>query len=72
MVGFNFFVKSMTSCSSKLKVLPIFCFPNTIPDDVTTSSMYVDESLSLGIHTSAPSSGIIPHNATILDPDETL
>ena len=34
--------------------------------------MYVDESLSLGIYTSGPSSGIIPHNATILDPDETL
>ena len=31
----------MTSCLSKLKVTPSFCFAFKIPDDVTASSMYV-------------------------------
>ena len=31
------FVKSMTSCLSKLKVTPSFCFAFKIPDDVTAS-----------------------------------
>jgi hypothetical protein len=33
-VQFESFVKSMTSCLSKLKVTPGFCFPNTILDFV--------------------------------------
>ena len=32
MIGYEFFVKSIMSCISKLKVLPSFCFPNAIPN----------------------------------------
>ena len=38
-VIFENFVKSMTSCLSKLKVTPSFCFAFKIPDDVTASIM---------------------------------
>ena len=34
------FVKSMTSCLSKLKVTPNFCFPFKISDDPTTPNTY--------------------------------
>ena len=37
-VIFENFVKSMTSCLSKLKVAPSFCFAFKIPDDVTASN----------------------------------
>ena len=40
-VIFEIFVKSMTSCLSKLKVTPSFCFAFKIPDDVTASNMYI-------------------------------
>ena len=35
-----FFVKSMTSCLSELKVTPSFCFPNKIRDDPTATNQY--------------------------------
>ena len=37
-VIFEIFVKSMTSCLSKLKVTPSFCFAFKIPDNVTAST----------------------------------
>ena len=40
MVGFKLFVKSMTSCLSKLKATNKFCFSNAIPDNVTTTSTW--------------------------------
>ena len=41
LVIFENFVKSMTSCLSKLKVTPSFCFAFKIPDNPTaTRSMY--------------------------------
>ena len=40
-VIFEDFVKSMTSCLSKLKVTPSFCFAFKIPDDVAASTKYV-------------------------------
>ena len=40
MVGFETFVKSMTSYLSKLKVTPSFCFPFKIPDDPTATITY--------------------------------
>ena len=43
MVGFNFFVKSMTSCLLKLKVIPSFCFAFKIPDDPTATNKYDDK-----------------------------
>ena len=39
-VIFENFVKSMTSCLSKLKVTPKFFFPFKIPDDPTSSKLY--------------------------------
>ena len=39
-VIFEKFVKSMTSCLSKLKVTPSFCFPIKIPDGPTATNMY--------------------------------
>jgi hypothetical protein len=39
-VIFENFVKSMTSCLSKLKVTPIFCFAFKIPDDPTATKQY--------------------------------
>ena len=39
-VIFENFVQSMTSCSSKLKVTPSFCFAFKIPDDMTASTKY--------------------------------
>ena len=38
-VIFENFVKSITSCLSKLKVTPSFCFTFKIPDDPTASSI---------------------------------
>ena len=37
-VIFENFVKSMTSCLSKLKITPSFCFAFKIPDDVAAST----------------------------------
>ena len=37
MVSFEKFVKSMTSSLSYFKVSPSFCFPNSIPYNLTTS-----------------------------------
>jgi hypothetical protein len=37
-VIFENFVKSMTSCLSKFKVMPSFCFPFKILDDPTAST----------------------------------
>ena len=39
-VIFENFVKSMTSCSLKLKVTPSFCFAFKIPDDPTATNNY--------------------------------
>ena len=39
-VIFENFVKSMTSCLSKLKVTPSFCFTFKIPDDPTATNIY--------------------------------
>ena len=39
-VQFESFVKSMTSCLSKLKVTPSYCFPFKIPDDPTATNLY--------------------------------
>jgi hypothetical protein len=39
-VIFENFVKSMTSCLSKLKVTPSFCFAFKIHDDVTATNKY--------------------------------
>ena len=39
-LGFEIFVKSMMSYLLKFKVLPSFCFSNSIPDDVTTTNIY--------------------------------
>ena len=39
-VIFENFVKSMTSCLSKLKVTPSFCFAFKIPDNPTASNNY--------------------------------
>jgi hypothetical protein len=38
-VIFENLVKSMTSCLSKLKVTPSFCFPFKIPDDPTATNV---------------------------------
>ena len=38
-VMFEIFVKSMTSCLSKLEVTPSFCFAFKIPDDVAASTI---------------------------------
>ena len=38
-VIFENFVKPMTSCLSKLKVTPSFCFPFKIPDDSTATNI---------------------------------
>ena len=40
-VIFENIVKSMTSCLSKLKVIPSFCFAFKIPDNVTETTVYV-------------------------------
>jgi hypothetical protein len=40
-VIFENFIKSMTSCLSKLKVTPSFCFAFKIPDDPTTTNVYI-------------------------------
>ena len=40
-LSFENFVKSMPPSLSKLKVLPSFCFPFKIPDNPTTTSIYV-------------------------------
>ena len=45
-VIFENFVKSMTSCLSKLKVTPSFCFAFKIHDDVTTTNNHVFSSPS--------------------------
>jgi hypothetical protein len=39
-VIFENFVKSMTSCLSKLEVTPSFCFAFKIPNDVTANNIY--------------------------------
>jgi hypothetical protein len=39
-VIFEIFIKSMSSCLSKLKVTPSFCFAFKIPDDVTATILY--------------------------------
>ena len=36
---FENFIKSMTSCLTKLKVTPSFCFAFKIPDDPTTTNL---------------------------------
>ena len=41
MVSFENFVKSMPPSLSELKVTPSFCFAFKIPDDPTTSNIYV-------------------------------
>ena len=38
MVSFEIFVKAMPPSLLELKVLPSFCFPFKIPDDVTAST----------------------------------
>ena len=41
MVNFEIFAKSMTPCLSRVKVTPSFCFPNTIPDNLTATNIYI-------------------------------
>ena len=41
MVSFENFVKSMPPSLSELKVKPSFCFPFKIPDDPTTTNIYI-------------------------------
>ena len=41
MVSLENFVKSMTHNLLELKITPSFCFANKIPDNVTTTSMYL-------------------------------
>ena len=49
-VIFENFVKSMTSCLSKLKVTTSFCFAFKIPDNVTASRLKSNEFEWLGIN----------------------
>ena len=44
MVSFENFVKSMPPSLSELKVIPSFCFAFKIPDDVTASNTYLQNS----------------------------
>jgi hypothetical protein len=47
-VIFENFVKSMTSCLSKLKVTPSCCFPFKIPDHPTATNIYYEKTPQLG------------------------
>jgi hypothetical protein len=41
MISFDFFLKLMMPCLSKLKVTLGFCFPNVIPGNMTASIKYI-------------------------------
>ena len=46
MVSFEIFVKSMPPSLLGLKVLPRFCFPFKIPDNLTASNSHIEEHLA--------------------------
>ena len=47
MVSFEIFVKSMLPSLSELKVTTSFCFAFKIPDDMTASSKYTENPMSI-------------------------